>query len=126
MNALNHNAILVFDPDPAIRALVMALLRREGYAAEATVSADEALRLHRHARHAAVILDPHVDGGDALLHALQTAGSGDAPNRNLIVMTTSEHSRTTYDGHPGVHAVLIKPFFLNELARAVAACCGGV
>lgn len=125
MNAPDRNFILVFDPDPAVRALILALLRRQGYVAEATVTADEALRLHRHGRHAAVILDPHVDGGDALLHALQTAGSGDAPNRNLIVMTTSEHPRATYDGHPAVHAVLIKPFFLKDLASAVAACCEG-
>lgn len=122
MNASSRNAILVIDPDPSIRALILALLRRKGYLAEAAANSDEALRLHRDRKHAAVILDPRVLGGDALLHALQTAN--DAPGQ-LIVVTTPDHSQTTYSARPGVHAVLYKPFFLSELADAVAACCGG-
>ncbi|HVE71557.1 MAG TPA: hypothetical protein VNI54_09340 [Thermoanaerobaculia bacterium] len=125
MNAPDRNAILVIDPDPSIRALILAVLRREGYAAEAAATPDEALRLHRDRQHAAVILEPRIHGGDVLLHALQTDGGGDGPSRKLIVVTTPEPFHAPYDGHPGVHAVLFKPFFLNDLAEAVATCCDG-
>jgi DNA-binding NtrC family response regulator len=125
MNAPNRNAILVIDPDPPIRALIVALLRRHGYAAEAAASPEEALRLHRDGKHAAVILDPRVDGGDALIHALQPSGDGNGSSRNLIVVTTPEPSHATYAAYPGVHAVLFKPFLLNDLADAVATCCDG-
>lgn len=125
MNAPIPNAILVVDPDPSIRALILALLRRKGYVAEATSSPEEAIRLHRDGKHAAVILDPRVQGGDALINALHTAGEGDAPSPNLIVLTTPERVPVTYAERPGVQAVLFKPFFLNDLADAVAACCGG-
>lgn len=124
MNDPDRNAILVIDPDPSTRALILALLRRKGYVAEPAANPDEALRLHRDGRHAAVILDPRVEGGDALLHALQTAGGGDAPSPNLIVVTTPEDSQPTYAGRPGVHAVLFKPFVINDLTEAVAMCCG--
>lgn len=126
MNASNQNAVLVIDPDPSIRALILAVLRRKGYVAEAAANADQALQLHRDGTHAAFIVEPRIHGGDALLDALQTASGGDdAPGPNLIVVTTPEPSQATYTGRPGVHAVLFKPFFLNDLAEAVAACCGG-
>jgi DNA-binding NtrC family response regulator len=124
MNTPDRSPILVIDPDPSTRALILALLRRRGYAAEAAAGPDEALRLHQHGRHAAVILDPRVHGGDALFQALQTDGGGDAPSRNVIVVTTPEYSQATYAGRPGVHAVLFKPFFLKDLVDAVTACCG--
>jgi DNA-binding NtrC family response regulator len=125
MTAAGPNAVLVIDPDPSTRALIVALLRREGYVAVAAASPDEALRLHRDRRHAAVILDPRVHDGDALLHALQSADDGAAPSSKLIVVTTREHSTAIYDGRPGVHTVLFKPFVLNDLAEAVASCCDG-
>jgi CheY-like chemotaxis protein len=122
MNAPRHT-ILVIDPDPSICALILALLRREGYAAEAAASPDEAILLHREGRYAAVIVDPRIQGGDSLLHALQLAGDGGGPTRKVIVVTTPENSQPTYAGHPGVHAVLHKPFFLTDLTEAVATCC---
>ncbi|HVG23179.1 MAG TPA: response regulator [Thermoanaerobaculia bacterium] len=125
MNTLSENAaVLVIDPDPSIRTLIVALLRRNGYVAESAGDTDEALRLRRVGRHAAVILDPRVLGGDALLRALRSAGDDDAASPNLIVVTTPEQAQTPYAGRPGVHAVLFKPFHLNDLAAAVAECCG--
>lgn len=123
MNTADPNSVLVIDPDPATRALILALLRREGYVAVAAAGPDEALRVHRDRRHAAVILDPRVDDGEALLNALQTADDDATPSSNLIVVTTREQSPATYHRHPGVHAVLFKPFVLNDLAEAVASCC---
>lgn len=123
MSASSRNTILVIDPDPSVRVLILALLRREGYRADAADNADDALRLRETCRHDAVVVDPHVDAGDSLLHALQTGTDGGTHARNVIVVTTPDDSEETYAGRPGVRAVLYKPLFLNDLAAAVAACC---
>jgi DNA-binding NtrC family response regulator len=123
MNARERNVILVIDPDAAIRALLVALLRREGYLAESAGNVDDALRLHSSGRHAAVIIDPEIQAGEALLHALQTDADERSRGGKVIVMTTPEASHEPYREQPGVHAVLFKPLFLAEVAATVAACC---
>ena len=123
MNASRPDTILVIDPDPAFRVLILALLQREGYLAEGTDDADDALRLHQSAPYTAVVMDPRIRAGDELLCALHAADGAATPSRNVIVVTAPDSPKERYAGHPRVHTVLFKPFFLSELAAAVAACC---
>src|ERR1044071_5506456 len=93
-----HHTILVVDPDPAIRTLIVALLHREGYATEAAASAEQALELHRKTQPKAVVVEPRIPGGRALLDALRTA-SGDGDGKAaVIVLTTPDGSRKPFAG----------------------------
>lgn len=98
--------VLVIDPDPSVRALLAAVTRRRGFDSDTAATPEEALQHARSRSYAAVILEPQIAGGDALLSEL--AGE------NLIVATTSTDPC-------GVHAaaVLRKPFFLDELSTLI-------
>jgi DNA-binding response OmpR family regulator len=112
------NSVLVIDSDPAVCALLVALLQREGYTADVAEDAGKALQLRRHGRHNAIIVEPRIDGGDALLEQLHDGAT------NLIVVTTPDGPPPSpYEHTRGVHAVLFKPFEIGELAAAVASCC---
>ena len=113
--------ILVVEPDSSIRALIVALLRRDGYEAETAETPDEALRLGRTRRHAAIILEPRIGEGDGLLDALQSVAGDGRPN--VIVVTTPDGSDSPHVLPHGVRNVLLKPFQIEELAAAVSACC---
>jgi DNA-binding response OmpR family regulator len=102
--------ILVVDPDPSIRALLAAVARRGGLTADTAANRDEALQYAGSAHYAAVILEPRMLSGDTLLRELSCCC-------NVIVATTSAARP------PGVAAVLRKPFELDALTSALAACC---
>ena len=115
--------VLVIDPDPAIRALLVAILHREGYAADAAQDPEQALRLRRSVRHAAVIVEPRLLGGPALLEELADAAPGAA--KNFIVVTSPDRGGSIYEGKAGVWKVLMKPFVIDDLTEALASCCDG-
>ena len=123
MNAPRSRSILVVEPDSSIRSLIVALLRRDGYEPEWAETPDEALRLGRSRQHAAIILEPRIREGDALLDALQSV----APDgqSNVIVVTTPDGSHPPHFVPDGVRDVILKPFLIEELAAAVSACCNG-
>ena len=118
-----RTSILVVDPDAGVRALIRALLQRAGYLTDAADNAEEALQLHRTRDHAAVVVDPRILGGEQLLDALH--GSGPDGSANVIVVTTPDSTGVPYGRNPNVRAVLLKPFRIDELARAVDSCCDG-
>lgn len=103
--------VLVIDPDPSVRALLVAVARRQGLEADSAGDTDAALEHARARAYAAVILEPRIYGGELLLREL--AG------RNVIVTTTASDPVP----QPGVTAVLRKPFLLEELTSAID-CCG--
>ena len=102
--------VLVIDPDPAIRALLAAVVRRDGFDSDSAATAEEARWHTRDAQYDAVILEPRMRGGEALLHEL--------PAGKVIVASSS----AAY-GACEVAAVLRKPFLIDELALALEACC---
>lgn len=102
--------LLVIDPDPSVRALLVAVARRQGLEADSAGDTDAALEHARAHDYAAVIVEPHIEGGEALLRAL--AGC------NVIVATTASDPAP----RPGVTAVLRKPFLLDELTSAIDVC----
>jgi DNA-binding response OmpR family regulator len=118
MTATRHR-VLVVDPDPAIRTLIVAVLRRDGHTADAAATAEQALELQRSFHPAAVVVEPRIAGGEALLDALSRVDGGTHPA--LIVVTTPD-GRDKPPSRPAVHAVLHKPFRLEELAEALETC----
>ena len=113
--------VLVVDPDAAVRALIVALLRREGYETEAAADLEGALKRARDRAHAAVVVDPRMTGGDGLLDDLSAAAPAERPN--LVVVTTPDGPIARYRSRPAVCAVVFKPFPIDELTLAVANCC---
>jgi DNA-binding NtrC family response regulator len=109
--------VLVVDPDPAVRALLVALMRREGYLTDAVGDPEEALELRRTMHPDVVVVEPRNLGGERLLEELHDGVA------NLVVVTTPEGRSAPYRYSRGVHAVLFKPFRIDELAAAVASCC---
>jgi DNA-binding NtrC family response regulator len=111
--------VLIVDPDPSVRRLLVALMRRAGYLTDAAEDQEEALALHRRLPHDAVIVEPRNLGGAALLEKL------DDGTANLIVVTTPDGVTIPYRDTRGVRTVLFKPFRIDDLAAAVASCCDG-
>lgn len=120
---MNKSRVLVVEPDAPIRALILALLRRHGIAADGASDCDAALHSSAAMHYAAVVVDPRMPGGDALLDQL----CADAPDGkpNVIVVTSPDSPAAQYTTRGGVGAVLPKPFALDELRKVVERCCDG-
>ena len=118
---MTHHRVLVVEPDPAIRALIVAVLRRRGHIADTAGTADEALELQRTFHPAAVVVEPRIVGGPALLDELGRADGEAHPA--VIVVTMPDGREPSCAEVPPVRAVLHKPFRIDELADAVLACC---
>ena len=114
--------ILIVDPDPSIRALLVAVLRRTGIETESVPNREAALDMAAVHQYTAVIVEPRMPGGDVLLGELYAfAGDGQPPN--IIVATTPDAKSAALARRPGVRAVLIKPFEIETLCATVEAIC---
>ena len=120
--------ILLLEPDDRIRELVSHILDAAGFTVVATTAGNEAVRAwQKHAFHAMVIdvsirgsvLETGARRGMGFLHFLQR----NAPEAlKKVVLTTALSDHDMSGGLPPVHAVLRKPFDVNELRAAVLAC----
>lgn len=113
--------VLVVEPDASIRALIVALLRRDGIPADGASDSDSALHSSTAMRYAAVVVDPRMPGGETLLNQLYASAPDGKPN--VIVVTSPESPAAQYTTRAGVRAVLPKPFRLEELRQIVERCC---
>jgi DNA-binding response OmpR family regulator len=113
--------VLVVEPDPTIRALIVAVLRRRGHRPDTAETVDEALELQRRLRPAAVIVEPRMWGGQSLIEALAQTDGG--PHPAVIVLTTPDSRDTSLSEVHPIRAILHKPFRIEELAEAVTTCC---
>jgi DNA-binding response OmpR family regulator len=118
---MKSRRVLVVEPDPAIRALIVAVLRRRGHSPDTAETVEEALELQRSFRPVAVVVEPRIAGGKALIDALAKTDGGTHPA--VIVVTTPDSRDTPLCHAPSVRAVLHKPFRIEELAEAVTTCC---
>lgn len=118
MDALIQPHVLVLDPDPSSRVLLTAVLRRSGLRVTACNDEREAARhCLRRGRYALVILSSDMPAFASLLEELHAAAADERPK--AIVATTSEVALPPL----AADVVLLKPFHLNELYAAIAACC---
>ena len=110
--------VLVVDDDPAIRGLVGDALRSEGYAVDLAAHGREALDAMRARRPATVILDlmmPVMDGF-TFMQVCHTEQLCDGVP--IIVISAVHEALQRLDDVP-VHALLAKPFDLDDLVRTV-------
>ena len=114
--------VLVVDDDPSIRRMIMAALRREGYAFGEAANGKEALEAMRNDRPDVVILDlmmPIVSGWDVLR---ERASDPDLLSIPVIVVSANRSAELASAMDKGICAFLPKPFDIVALSSLVRNC----
>jgi CheY-like chemotaxis protein len=115
-------SILIVDDDAAIRTMLGAALRREGYVLETAANGAEAIDRLTDGTYSVVLLDllmPTVDGFEVLKFLRERRPES---ARCLIDMTAhAEASRQLYSYREVVHVVK-KPFDLHDLLSRISSC----
>jgi len=111
--------ILVVEDDAAIRALLVAALRREPFDVHCAVDGAEALKLTRTSEYAVILLDlmmPALNGIE-FLEAFQEA----APQSRTVifVMTAFDDVMVRHVAPNLVHGIVRKPFDIPQLVAMV-------
>lgn len=112
--------VLVAEGDEIVVVLISHLLTRQSYVVHTTLSAHEADRMIEREPYDALLIDVGMmQGGFELLERV----SGRAPEllRRTIAMTVSSHDHARVGALP-LHAVVRKPFVLDQLVDTVRSC----
>lgn len=115
--------ILVAEGNEIIVVLISHLLTRQSYVVHTTLDALEADEMIRRQPYDAMLIDVHVpNGGFELIERV----SGRDPDlvRRIIAMTMSGHDADRAGTFP-LHAVVRKPFVLDQLVETVRDCVEG-
>ena len=111
--------VLVVEDDDAIRALLIAALRREPFEVHAAVNGSEALTLARAAEYAVILLDlmmPIVTG----VEFLQAFHETNPNSRTVVFVMTAFDDVTVRHIAPNlVHGIVRKPFDVPQLVAMV-------
>lgn len=111
--------ILVVEDDDAIRALLVAALRREPFDIHAAINGAEALTLVRASEYAVILLDlmmPAVNG----IEFLQAFHELDPKSRTVVfVMTAFDDAMVRHLAPNLVHGIVRKPFDVPQLVAMV-------
>ena len=114
--------MLVVDDDPAIRRLVIATLKREGYEFSEASNGREALDRMRSDHPNCVVLDlmmPIVSGWDVLQERFHDPELTKIP---VIIVSANREPELVKALDKGVCAFLPKPFDITALSALVRAC----
>ncbi len=117
--------VLVVDDDPNIRRMMMAALRREGYAFFEAANGREALDIMRREHPAVVVLDlmmPVVSGWDVLK---ERADDPDLLSIPVIIISANRGPELATAMDKGICAFLPKPFDISALSALVRSCVQG-
>ena len=113
-------SILIVDDDMAIRILLRAVCRRQGFEAVEAANGEQALAALAGRSFDVVLLDlmmPVMSGGEVLAHLAEKE-----PWRHNVIVLTAANSRFIEQvDQRCVHSVLRKPFDLAELTSAIHA-----
>ncbi len=118
--------VLVVDDDASIRRLIVAALKRDGYAFIEAANGKEALDLMRQYHPAAVVLDlmmPVVSGWEVLRERMREADLLSIP---VIIVSASRDAAIADAIDKGICAFLPKPFDIGALSALVRSCIGAV
>jgi len=111
--------ILVVEDDDAIRALVVAALRREPFEVHAAVNGAEALSLTRTSEYAVILLDlmmPALNGMEFMEAFHETSPQA----RTVVFIMTAYDDVTVLRLRPElVHGIVRKPFDVPQLVAMV-------
>jgi CheY-like chemotaxis protein len=114
--------VLVVDDDPAIRRLVIAALKRDGYEFIEAANGREALERMREQQPDCVVLDlmmPIVSGWDVLQERVRDPELTKIP---VIVVSANREPELIRALDKGICAFLPKPFDISALSALVKAC----
>jgi DNA-binding response OmpR family regulator len=118
-NMVQPPKILVVEDDDAIRALLVAALRREPFDVHAAVNGAEALELVRASEYAVILLDlmmPALNG----VEFLQAFHEMVPESRTVIfVMTAFDDAMVRHVAPNLVHGIVRKPFDVPQLVAMV-------
>ena len=111
--------VLVVEDDDAIRALLVAALRREPFEVHAAMHGAEALALTRASHYAVILLDlmmPTLSG----VEFLQAFHEADPKSRTVVFVMTAFDDVTVRHIAPNlVHGIVRKPFDVPQLVAMV-------
>jgi CheY-like chemotaxis protein len=114
--------VLVVDDDPSIRKMIIAALKREGYAFLEAPNGREALELMRSSRPDVVLLDlmmPVLSGWDVLRERNNDPELNRIP---VIVVSANRDPEVATAVDSGICAFLPKPFDIGALGALVRSC----
>ncbi len=114
--------VLVVDDDPNIRRMIMAALRRDGYAFSEAHNGAEALDIMRQDRPDVVVLDlmmPILSGWDVLRERESDPELKDIP---VIIVSANREPEVANVVDKGICAFLPKPFDIRALSALVRNC----
>jgi DNA-binding response OmpR family regulator len=114
--------VLVVDDDPAIRRLVVATLKRDGYGFLEAPNGRDALDLMRRENPDCVVLDlmmPIVSGWDVLQERLHDPQLAKIP---VIIISANREHELINAIDKGICAFLPKPFDIGALSALVRSC----
>ena len=117
--------VLVADDDRALQVLLNVILSRAGFEVEFASNGRDAVRKAAGDSYDAIMLDlifPDLSGME-LLNRLEAAKPGTL--RKTIVLTGASHSFVDQVDTSRVHALLRKPFDIQDVVRLTAECVHG-
>jgi two-component system response regulator ResD len=115
--------ILIAEDDAAIRSMILALLRREGFSPDAAKDGQEAIDLLAKHSYDIILLDlmmPRVDGA-AVIEYLERTAPEEIPKCLVVLTAAANKDLLPIEGKP-VRKLLRKPFDLQELIATVREC----
>jgi CheY-like chemotaxis protein len=115
-----HN-VLVVDDDDSTRKMLVAVLGRAGFAADAAASGDEALARLDTTTYSAIVLDVVMPGISGIEVMRRMASKG--RHTKCVVLMSAGMESLLNDAPPAlVHTKLRKPFNINDVVEAVKGC----
>jgi CheY-like chemotaxis protein len=114
--------VLVVDDDSSIRRMIVAALRRDGYAFSEAANGKEALDIMRQEHPSLVVLDlmmPIVSGWDVLR---ERAAEPELQSIPVIIVSANRGPELASAIDKGICAFLPKPFDIAVLSSLVRSC----
>lgn len=114
--------ILVADDDRALQVLLNVILSRAGFEVDFASSGQDALRKAAADSYDAIMLDlifPDLDGAD-ILEKLEQKKPGSL--KKVIVLTGASRNVVDQVDTSKIHALLRKPFDIQDVVRLTAEC----
>jgi DNA-binding response OmpR family regulator len=114
--------VLVVDDDPAIRNLLMLLLKRNNLSADFAPDGAQGLARMESTRYSAIILDLMMPALDGFSFIELLSESEPALCKRVIVLTAVSQRTLTRLDERLVWSVVRKPFDIDSLMQCVLAC----
>ena len=115
--------LLIVDDDNSIRTLISIAMQRHGLTFDVARDGEDALRQMRTGTYAVVLLDlmmPRMDGPEFLKQLVTLELS--AARRPIVLLMTAFSSDQLPVLPDAIHAIVRKPFDIDDLVALVAGC----